>query len=303
MRHTPQSSSRVSPGFPCIILAMVTGLLTLSVLAGCSGDDVRANLQILQEKRQLIASIRVNLLLAVDAGKNALLSPVETDAKNFLTKAGQAMATSQKQMIRLTGLIEQGKNTKEAEAVSAVTADFMELQAIDGTLADLAGRNTNLRAAALSRTEAAVAISRLQQALTPIIDAPFCPASREALRVIAAGLSILSLHTQHIDESTDTGMDSLEAAMRRQDERAHEAFTQLSGLLPPTNADQLAQATAAYADFWRVTQEVLRLSRQNTNLEAEALSMGRKRLLTAKTLDDLAALDAVVAEKEFAATR
>ena len=125
MRHTPQSSSRVSPGFPCIILAMVTGLLTLSVLAGCSGDDVRANLQILQEKRQLIASIRVNLLLAVDAGKNALLSPVETDAKNFLTKAGQAMATSQKQMIRLTGLIEQGKNTKEAEAVSAVTADFM----------------------------------------------------------------------------------------------------------------------------------------------------------------------------------
>lgn len=295
----PRAIPRVRPAAAIFVLLAVL----VFCLAGCAGEDVRDNLTALREKQRLIAALRYDLLMAVDAEKSALLSSAESDARMFLTKTREAMTASGNDLNRLTDLIKQGGVPKELETLAAVTVDFAEITSVDATLYGLAGRNTNVRAAALSRTEAALAIARLQQALTPVIDAPFCPAGREALRIVTAGLSILSLHAQHIDESSSAGMDTLEAAMNRQNSRAQAAMDRLSGLLPPDSADALIQAKTAYADFWRVTQEVLKLSRQNTNIEAEALAMGRKRQLTAKILADLAALDAVVAEKEFTATR
>lgn len=295
------SATRASLRFQT--MAVLLAVLALCPLAGCTGDDVRDNLRVLQEKEKLITSVRLHLLLAVDAQKYALLTPTEAQAKAFATKAREAMATARAELASLEKCIAQGKNQKESEALAAVSADFAELGAVDATLLGLAGRNTNLRAAALSRTEAALAMHRLQQALTPVIDAPFCPASSEALRVVTAGLSILSLHAQHIDESTDAGMDTLEAAMNRQNDRARAALENLSGLLPPDSAPLQTEARAAYDEFWQLTRQVLNLSRENTNIEAAALTIGRKRLLTAKALDDLAVLDAVVAEKKFTATR
>ncbi|EHJ46703.1 hypothetical protein DFW101_0686 [Solidesulfovibrio carbinoliphilus subsp. oakridgensis] len=284
------------------ILAVLAVLVCC--LAGCSGGDVRNNVKALRDKQRLIAALRYGLLTAVDLEKNALLSSVQSDGRMFLAKARNAMAGCAKDLARLGDLVRADANAKETEGFSAVAADFAQIEAVDATLLGLAGRNTNLQATALSRTEAALAISRLQRALTPIIDGPSCPAGREALRVVTAGLSILSLHTQHIAESSSAGMDTLEAAMNRQNARAAAALDRLSGLLPPdADAALLAEAKAAYADFRRVTQEVLGLSRQNTNIEAVALAMGQKRLVTAKALADLAALEDVVGEKEFTATR
>ncbi|MEA4854876.1 hypothetical protein [Solidesulfovibrio sp.] len=272
-------------------------------LGACQGDNLRANLVVLQQKQQLIDAVRAGLLTAVDQEKNALLSPSQTEAKLFLDKGREAMAGVRKDMGSLAQLVDDTGYPKEIASYKAVAADFEEMAAIDGTLRGLAGRNTNLRAAELSRTEAALAANRLQQALTPVIDAADCQASQDALRVVTATLSVLSLHAQHIDEKTGPGMDTLEAAMNRQHARAQAALDRLAGLSSPTIAAALAPAQAAYADFWRVTREVLALSRENTNIEAQALAMGKKRLMTAKTLADLAALQEVVAEKEFTATR
>ncbi|WP_300161202.1 hypothetical protein [Solidesulfovibrio sp.] len=285
---------------PCLA---AFGCLVLFALAGCSGDNMRANLAVLQQKQQLIAGIRAGLLMAVDQEKNALLSPSQTEARQFLDKAKDGMAGVKQDMGKLTQLVEETDNAKETAALRAVAEDFQDMASLDASLRGLAGRNTNLRAAQLSRTEAALAVSRLQQALTPAIDADDCQAGRDALRVVTAALSVLSLHAQHIDEKTVAGMDSLEAAMNRQNARAQGAFERLSALSVPTIAAALPTARAAYEDFWRVTREVLVLSRENTNIEAVALSMGKKRLVTAKALADLDALQNVVAEKEFTATR
>ncbi len=285
---------------PC--LAAVCGLVLLA-LAACSGDNMRANLAVLQQKQQLIAGIRAGLLMAVDQEKNALLSPSQTEARQFLDKSKDGMAGVKQDLGRLTQLVEETDNAKEIAALRAVAEDFHDMASLDASLRGLAGRNTNVRAAQLSRTEAALAVSRLQQALTPVIDADDCQAGRDALRVVMAALSVLSLHAQHIDEKTAPGMDALEAAMNRQHARAQGALERLSALSVPTVAAAMPAARAAYDDFWRVTREVLALSRENTNIEAVALSMGKKRLVTAKALADLDALQAVVSEKEFTATR
>jgi hypothetical protein len=288
-----------------LCLAVVAALLAAAALVGCSGDDLHGRLRILQEMQRQLATVRTDLLLAVDSEKNALLSPTQSEAKGFLGTAHAAMEDLHKAMATLSRLILDGGNDKEKAALAAVESDFGEMAAIDATLRGLAGRNTNIRAALLSRTEAALDVNRLQKALTPLIDAAFCQASQEALRIVAAALSILALHAQHIDESTAAGMDTLETAINRQNDKAQTAFEHLTGLLPPDAAQQqdLSQARAAYADFWRVTGEVLKLSRENTNIEAESLTMGRKRLLTAKTLSDLAALEATLGQGEFTATR
>ena len=296
------------PRFPrcTLCLALVAALLGVAALAGCSGDNLQGRLRILQEMQRQVATVRTDLLLAVDSEKNALLSPTQSEAKGFLATAHAAMEDLHKTMAALSQTIRTGGNDKEKAALAAVESDFGEMAAIDATLRGLAGRNTNIRAAMLSRTEAALAVHRLQQALTPLIDSSYCPASQEALRIVTAALSILALHAQHIDESTTAGMDTLEAAINRQNDKARTAFEHLSGLLPPDADDAqqgLSQAKAAYADFWRVTGEVLKLSRENTNIEAESLTMGRKRLLTAKTLSDLAALESVLGQGEFTATR
>ncbi|WP_428558484.1 MAG: hypothetical protein ACP59X_11880 [Solidesulfovibrio sp. DCME] len=278
-------------------------LLLILGLVACQGDNVRANLAQLHKKQQLIAAVRTGLLVAVDQEKNALLSPSQAEAKQFLDKGREAMAGVKKDMGSLAQLVDETDNPKEAESFKLVAADFEDMATVDDNLRSLAGRNTNLRAAQLSRTEAALAASRLQQVLTPVIDAADCHASQDALRIVTATLSVLSLHAQHIDEKTVPGMDTLEAAMNRQNARAQEAFDRLGALSSPEIAAALAPAQAAYADFWRVTREVLTLSRENTNIEAQALAMGKKRLITAKALADLAALQDVVAEKEFTATR
>lgn len=285
---------------PCFLAAL---FVLLVLLASCSGDNTRASLAVLQQKQQCIGAVRAGLLLAVDQEKNALLSPSQTEARQFLDAAHEAMVGVRRDMGRLTQLVEETDVAKEMAALNTVSADFEDMAGVDANLRSLAGRNTNLRAAQLSRTEAALAASRLQQTLTPVIDAADCQASQDALRIVTAALSVLSLHAQHIDEKTAAGMDTLEAAMNRQHARAQAAFGRLSALTLPAVTAALPQARAAYADFWKVTQEVLALSRENTNIEAEALAMGKKRLVTAKTLADLTALQDVVAQKEFSATR
>ena len=62
-------------------------------------------------------------------------------------------------------------------------------------------------------------------------------------------------------------------------------------------------AQEAYEAFWTVHAAIIGLSRENSNIEAIALTMGRKQLLQAKILADLTTLAAVIDEKQFTATR
>ena len=275
----------------------------LSLLPACSADNRQDALHALLEKERLVEQTRLNLLLAVAAEKNAVLSSTEDAATPFIVQARKSMTTARDDLARLTELVNRGDDVKEIAALLPVTADFIELTAVDSEIQRLVGRNTNLRAAVVSRTEAAQALERFQQALAPFADGPDCPAAREALRAVAAGAAILALHAPHIEENTEAGMDALEVKIAAQNNRATVALGKLAESSPATEQTALEAAKAAYADFWRATQEILTLSRENTNVHTLALVMGRKRLVAAKALDDLTALAAVVEAKEFKATR
>lgn len=283
-------------------------LLVVGLLFGCSGQDFQANLHALLEKQRLAAQLQQSLLAASDAANKSLLAPDETAASQQAAAAKAAFEAGAGQLQSLSALIEKGNNPKEIEAVKPVVADFKELDAAYAALHGLVARNTNVRAARLSRHEAAQALERLRQALAPILAAPDCPAAAQALRAIAAAQAILILHPLHIDERSAAGMDALEAAMNQDDRDARTTLAGLADLAAPSGAGEAAamaakDAQAAYEAFWAVHTTILGLSRENSNIEAIALSMGRKQVLQAKIQTDLAALAAVIDEKQFTATR
>jgi len=286
-------------------------LLVLGLLFGCGSQDFQANLHALLEKQRLAAQLQQSLLATSDGANKSLLAPDEEAASQQAAAAKAAFEAGAQQLQRLSTLIEKGNNPKEIEAVKPVVADFKELEAAYAALHALVARNTNVRAARLSRHEAAQAVDRLRQALAPVLAAPDCPAAAAALRAISAAQAILILHPLHIDERSAAGMDALEAAMDQDDREARAALTALADLAASSAASgadgaevQAAKAAQdAYEAFWTVHAAIIGLSRENSNIEAIALTMGRKQLLQAKILADLAALTAVIDEKQFTATR
>ncbi len=283
-------------------------LLVVGLLLGCSGQDFQANLHALLEKQRLAAQLQQSLLAASDAANKSLLAPDEAAASQQAAAAKAAFEAGAGQLQSLSALIEKGNNPKEIEAVKPVVADFKELDAAYAALHGLVARNTNVRAARLSRHEAVQAVERLRQALAPILAAPDCAAAAQALRAIAAAQAILILHPLHIDERSAAGMDALEASMNQDDRDARTALAGLADRAAPSG-DGAAQAQAAkaaqdaYEAFWTVHTAIIGLSRENSNIEAIALTMGRKQLLQAKILADLTTLAAVIDEKQFTATR
>ncbi len=92
-----------------------------------------------------------------------------------------------------------------------------------------------------------------------------------------AALRIQTMLPPHIAEATDPRMDELEALMTREDEQVRSDLEGL-GALPKLdgNAD-LAVAASSYARFREIKDQVLALSRANTNVRSLSISLNQKR--------------------------
>jgi hypothetical protein len=88
-------------------------------------------------------------------------------------------------------------------------------------------------------------------------------------------------------------MTRIEARMK---DLARAARTALDDLQAP-------DAVAAFDRFIKINDEIIALSRRNSNVRSLALSLGRKRMVTAECEDDLRALEQALAKHAFSATR
>ena len=84
---------------------------------------------------------------------------------------------------------------------------------------------------------------------------------------------------------------------------ARKALDTLKGSLPPAAAPQLARAADALGRLTAINAEIVTLSRRNSNVRSLALSLGKKRTVTAECDDILQALEDALASHHFAATR
>ena len=84
---------------------------------------------------------------------------------------------------------------------------------------------------------------------------------------------------------------------------ARRALEGLRAALPAATAPQVATAAAALDRFMAIHTEIFALSRRNTDVRSLALSLGRKRLVTAECETHLQALEEALAKHGFTATR
>jgi len=106
-----------------------------------------------------------------------------------------------------------------------------------------------------------------------------------------------------IAESDEAAMTRMEATMKASLSAARKALETLTGLLQPAAGPQLAEAAAALDRLTTINTEIVTLSRRNSNVRSLALSLGKKRTVTAECDESLQALEDALARHHFSATR
>ncbi len=167
--------------------------------------------------------------------------------------------------------------------------------------------NTNVKAQALSFGAATVAANAFKDSLEKAASYS-TPAGRCCVESLVAGahaalLEIRVLHAPHIAEADDAAMTQMESRMTAFEEEARRLLKRLPPLLTDGAVRPLADASTALEQFVNINREIVTLSRRNSNVRSLALTLGRKRTVTAACEEHLRALDEALSRHEFTATR
>jgi len=277
--------NRFSPGLTLALAAFMIILSGLALWFLGRGEHLESAFVRNSQKIQLVSRMRADLYSAAEAEKSAVLA--ETDAASQDNAKRAQTATEQV----AAGLKEfkalPAGNAEETALLRHFEDSLAEYRKADAEVLALAVQNTNLKAFALSFGPASEALAKMEQALKPAIDASgkdgkTAAAALLASKALAEALRIQTLHAPHITEKTDARMDELERRMAAADKKARADL----GALGAAGS----QALAAYEAFQQLTAEVVRLSRQNTNVRSLGLSLDRKVKVLAACTEALEAL-------------
>ena len=267
--------------------------LTVIVATACGGST--AVLTQLVEARRLAGELHVEFTKAAEASNRAVMADTDEASAAGADEARRAREIVEKDLEALRTLLQSLGYREDLRALDAFQARFAEYRKVDDEILPLAVENTNLKAQRLSfgsAQEAAQALASAVRAAARRAQGGCC-AEALASRARAALLEIQVLQAPHIAESDDAAMTKLEARMK---ELAATARTAVDDLKAPEAADALDR-------FLKINDEIITLSRRNSNVRSLALALGRKRMVAAECEDDLRALEQAVAGHAFTATR
>jgi len=269
--------------------SIVLGVMIVGVVS-CSSEPAMVHQM---RKVRLIDAIRQTLLESVEAEKSAVLATTDEESTSMAEEARRSAATIDKLRGELRSLIVADGRQVEIDRLDAFDAAWAEVERVDQRLLGLAVANTNLKATRLAATEGATHLDRFVNALGAMGQAADTDTLRTLYGAAIAALRIQSLALVHIPTADDAEMTRLEERMRALGAEVEHDLGALrdGGRLP---ADELARATQEWNDYQLVLTDVLRLSRENTNVISFDVSVHEKRLVTKRCLAALSALvDAV----------
>jgi hypothetical protein len=290
--------SRFSPGLTLALAALMLVLSGLALWYLGRGEHLESAFVRDSQKAQLVSRMRADLYAAAEAEKSAVMAETDAASKDNARRA-QAAAEQVAAELKEFKALPVG-NPEEAELLRRFEDAFSEYRKADEEVLALAVQNTNLKAFALSFGPASEALAKLELTLKPVLDAggkdgKATAAALLASKALTEALRIQALHAPHITEKTEARMDELEKRMAEADKEARAALGRLGSSGAP--------ALAVYEEFQKVTAEVVRLSRLNTNVRSLDLSLGRKVKVLAVCDEALLALKAHLGGLGVKATR
>ena len=222
-------------------------------------------------------------------------------------EARQAKQAVERDLEALQPMLESLGYREDTKYLEGFRTRFDEYRRLDDEILPLAVENTNLKAQRLSFSPAREAADAFRTSVEAAVRSSgvkdSCCADALGTKAVAALLEIQVLQAPHIAESEDQVMTRLEQQMAASEAVARKALEQLKAVVPGAAAPQLASAVAALDRFKAINDELIVLSRRNSNVRSLALSLGRKRVVVAECEDQLRALEQALAKHGFTATR
>ncbi|HOV86677.1 MAG TPA: hypothetical protein PLM79_09965 [Syntrophobacteraceae bacterium] len=302
------------PGRMNVQLALLSGLILLVVLvvAGLWYKDKEHDLESVfhstLQKQEIVSRMRISLLKSAELEKAAVMADTDPLSRSLADQSLQAAEETDRQRRELNRLIEHDSLAEEVALLKEFDHCWSQSRKIDAVLLDFAVENTNLKAARLSFTTAGKTLELFQQRLTDFLGSMAsnereCRGGKAVFAALAAGFKIQYLHAPHIAAANDEQMDAIEKEIEASREGVKSSLKELEGLASEENRELLRPAASAFAEFEAVCAEVVRLSRQNSNIRSLELSLGRKRKITSECDEILEGLQAVIRKRTPDATR
>jgi hypothetical protein len=318
MNRSVSKKGRKTPGIGMwIAIALIITLLLLVLALYFSkfpGQDSR------QESRQetffgnmtkvveIISRMRINILKSTGMEKGAVMAVTDEESQALADQSRKDADAVERDYQELKGLIEAAKIDKEMKLLKEFSDSWKNCRVVDSELLSLAIENTNIKAANLSSTAAAQAMTTFERFLPELMDIPASDdervqAAKSVYQAVTAAFMIYSLEAPHINEAQDKKMDELEALMGTNEKKVRNALRGLSRLKDRNGRIIFDNASPAFSKFMEVHKEVVRLSRMNTNIKSLQLSLGRKRKVADQCEEILNSLQNTVQSRSFKATR
>ena len=290
----------------CISQLVVLAVIATGMLAGCAAPP--AALTQLMEARRLASELHVEFTKAAEASNRAVMADTDEASAAAAEEAKRARQAVERDVDALRPILESlGYYGEDLRQLEAFKGRFEEYRRLDDEILPLAVENTNLKAQRLSfgpAREAADSFHSAVDAAVRSVPPKDSPRARElAATARIAVLEILALQAPHIAEPRDDVMTRLEEQMKTFAASARKTLTGLQAVTGPARASQVAAATTALDRFLSINDQIVVLSRRNTNVRSLALALGRKRTVTAECEDQLKALEEALAKHAFTATR
>jgi hypothetical protein len=272
---------------------------------GCVGGD--AALTQLMEARRLASELHVDFNKAAEASNRAVMSDADDTAQAAADEARTARGTIDRNLDALRQLLQSLGYRDDLDDLDAFALCYQDYRRADEEILPLAVENTNVKAQRLSfgpASDAADAFgSALDRAVQMAESRQRWPSEALAAQAMRELRHIQVLHAPHIAEADLAAMDRLEQQMASAEKAARQAVAQLQTTLPAAAAPSLADARRALDRFNTIHQQLIGLSRRNSDVHSLALSLGRKRDTAARCEAALQALEAALAKHGFTATR
>jgi hypothetical protein len=278
----------------------------LSSIGGL-GCNAQAVLTRQVEARHLASELQVQFTKAADASNRSVMSDTDETAASAAREAELAARETLHSAEQLRAALGSMGYSEELAFLDGFEARFAEYRKLDAEILSLAVENTNVKAQRLSfgpASEAALAFrTRIEAAVETARPADASRADALVARAIAAVLQVQVLQAPHIAEPDDAAMTRLEERMAASERSARQALDQLKTLLPPASVPQLDASLAALDQFTMVNDEIVKLSRRNSDVRSLTLTLGRKRAVIAQCDDQIEGLRETLAKHEMNATR
>jgi len=271
------------------LAAAAVALLAVYALSGLRGAKFEEIFGRNIQKARLVGRMRVNLYAVAEAEKSAVLAETDEASQEYARLSRLSAEKVAAALAECKGLV--SRPSPDADLLRRFEEAFAGFRKVNEEVLGLAVQNTNLKAQALSFEQSSAALARMEQALSPYLEGlrGTPKAGRVAARALAEALRIQALQAPHIMEKTEARMAELEARMADADRLARASLSYLGNILG--GRDAAVPALAAYEDFHKVTVEVVRLSRENTNVRSLVLTLDRRTKALALCDEALHALE------------